>query len=297
MFARLILRNALRHRLRTALTVLGIFVAILAFGLLATVVDAWYAGAEGASAARLVTRNAVSLVFPLPLTHREKLRQIEGVSRVSTANWFGGIYVSPRNFFPQFAVDAQTYFDLYPEYRVPEAEMREFLRDRKGAIVGRKLADTYGWKVGDLVPLKGTIYAGNWEFVVRGIYDGRDAGTDTAQFFLHWAYLNESVRRLLQEPWRQRPERPLVSPPVLRRLVWLRWQEPRHPGRRSVRPGLSRSKEPVVQAIFSLLCLPYSASGPVSPVRMRMTCSSSKTKILPSPIFPVLADFSIASTT
>jgi len=196
-FARLILRNALRHRLRTALTVLGIFVAILAFGLLATVVDAWYAGAEGASAARLVTRNAVSLVFPLPLTHREKLRQVEGVSRVSTANWFGGIYISPRNFFPQFAVDAQTYFDLYPEYRVPEAEMREFLRDRKGAIVGRKLADTYGWKVGDVVPLKGTIYAGNWEFVVRGIYDGRDAGTDTAQFFLHWAYLNESVRRLL----------------------------------------------------------------------------------------------------
>lgn len=196
MLIRLAVRNALRHRLRTALTVLGLVVAILAFGLLATVVDAWYAGAAGASATRLVTRNAVSLVFPLPLNYRDKIRQVDGVTGISTANWFGGVYVSERNFFPQFAVDGDTYFDLYPEYVVPEDQFRAFVRDRRGAIVGRKLADTYGWRIGDVVPLRGTIYAGNWEFVVRGIYDGRDRKTDTSQFFFHWQYLNESVRRL-----------------------------------------------------------------------------------------------------
>lgn len=196
MLIRLAVRNALRHRLRTALTVIGLVVAILAFGLLATVVDAWYAGAAGASATRLVTRNAVSLVFPLPLNYRDKIRQVDGVTGISTANWFGGVYVSERNFFPQFAVDGDTYFDLYPEYVVPEDQYRAFVRDRRGAIVGRKLADTYGWRIGDVVPLRGTIYAGNWEFVVRGIYDGRDRKTDTSQFFFHWQYLNESVRRL-----------------------------------------------------------------------------------------------------
>ncbi|MEI7967907.1 MAG: ABC transporter permease [Betaproteobacteria bacterium] len=197
MFLTLILRNALRRRLRTALTVVGLFVAVLAFGLLATVVDAWYAGADGASDRRLVTRNAVSLSFPLPSTYRDKLRRVEGVTGVTTANWFGGVYITERNFFPQFAVDGETYFELYPEYRVSEEALRAFQRDRKGAIVGRKLADSYGWKSGDVVPLRGTIYAGNWEFVVRGIYEGRDARTDTSQFFFHWSYLNENVRRLL----------------------------------------------------------------------------------------------------
>jgi len=197
MFFKFVLRNTLRHRLRTALTALGIVVAILAFGLLSTVIDAWYSGANTASSSRLVTRSAVSLVFPLPTTYREKLRQVDGVTGVAGANWFGGIYVSPKNFFPQFAVDPEPYFALYPEYRMPEQQFRDFVVDRKGAVVGRKLADTHGWKVGDVVPLRGTIYPGNWEFVVRAIYDGRDSKVDTSQFFIHWDYLNERIRVLL----------------------------------------------------------------------------------------------------
>jgi putative ABC transport system permease protein len=197
MFLKFVLRNALRHRLRTALTGLGIFVAILAFGLLSTVIDAWYSGANSASSSRLITRSAVSLVFPLPMTYREKLRQIDGITGVAGANWFGGVYVSPKNFFPQFAVDPEPYFALYPEYRMPEQQFRDFVLDRKGAIVGRKLADTYGWKVGDVVPLRGTIYPGNWEFVVRAVYDGRDSKVDTSQFFFHGEYLNERVRKLM----------------------------------------------------------------------------------------------------
>ncbi|MCK6373847.1 MAG: ABC transporter permease [Zoogloea sp.] len=193
-FLRLIFRNAWRHRLRSGLTVLGMVVAILAFGLLGTVVDAWYAGAEGAAANRLITRSSISLVFPLPLTYKDKIRAVDGVRDLSWANWFGGIYKEPKNFFAQFAVDGESYFRLYPEFVVPEAQMRDFLRDRKGCIVGRKLADTYGFKVGDTLTLKGTIYAGNWDFVVRGIYDGAKKGTDQSQMFLHWAYLNEVVK-------------------------------------------------------------------------------------------------------
>src|SRR6266536_666161 len=112
----LVIKNALRHKLRTALTIVGIVVAIAAFGLLRTVVDAWYAGANASSSARLVTRSSVSLVFSLPLTYAQKIRQVSGVSGLSWANWFGGVYISERNFFPQFAVDAETYFDLYPEF-------------------------------------------------------------------------------------------------------------------------------------------------------------------------------------
>jgi putative ABC transport system permease protein len=194
-YFKLVLRNSLRHKLRTALTALGLLVAFLAFGLLQTVVDAWYAGADMAAPTRLVTRNAISLTFPLPIAYRDKIRSVEGVRAVSYANWFGGIYQEPKNFFPQLAIDPETYFSIYREYRVPEEELKAFLRDRKGAVIGRKLAEAYGFRVGDTVPLQGTIYPGTWEFTVRGIYDGAEPKTDTSQFFFHWDYLNESVKR------------------------------------------------------------------------------------------------------
>jgi len=192
---RLIARNALRHKLRTALTVVGIVVAITAFGLLRTIVDAWYAGANASSSARLVTRSAVSLVFSLPLTYAQKIRQVPGVRSVSWANWFGGVYVSERNFFPQFAIDAPTYLDMYPEFILSPAERKAFMTDRKGAVVGRKLAEQYGWSVGDVIPLRGTIYPGNWSFTLRGIYDA-EQGVDQSTFFFHWDYLNEAIKRI-----------------------------------------------------------------------------------------------------
>lgn len=194
MLLALIFRNAFRHKLRTLLTIVGLTVAVLAFGLLSTVVDAWYAGAEGASNARLIVRNSISLVFPLPLTYRQKIRQIEGVRAITTANWFGGIYKEPKNFFPQFAVEASTYLDLYPEFVLSEIERKDFLHDRKGAIVGQKLAAAYGFKVGDTVTLKGTIFPGQWNFVIRGIYTGRDTKTDLSQMLFHWEYLNETMK-------------------------------------------------------------------------------------------------------
>ena len=196
LLSRLVAKNAIRHKLRTALTMVGIVVAITAFGLLRTIVDAWYAGANASSSARLVTRSSVSLVFSLPLTYAQKIRQVPGVQSVAWANWFGGVYISERNFFPQFAIDAPSYLEMYPEFILSSAERKAFLTDRKGAIVGRKLAEQYGWKIGDAIPLRGTIYTGAWTFTLRGIYDGADKGTDQSTMFMHWELLNETIKKV-----------------------------------------------------------------------------------------------------
>lgn len=191
----LLLRNVWRQKGRAVLTFFGLLVATLAFGLLSTVVSAWYAGAEGASNARLITRNAISLVFPLPISHADRIRQVEGVSSLSWANWFGGIYKEPKNFFPQFAIQPESYLNAYPEYLLTETERTNFLKDRRAVVIGRKIANSYGLKVGDNLTLKGTIYPGDWEFQVAGIYEGRQTSTDTAQLFFHWDYLNEEAKR------------------------------------------------------------------------------------------------------
>ena len=192
---RLLLKNAFRHKLRTGLTMVGLVVAICAFGLLRTIVDAWYAGVEGSSSTRLITRSNISLTFALPLNYGQRLRAVEGVQQVSWANWFGGIYITERNFFPQFAVDPVSYLALYPEYRIADAQKLAFYRDRQGAVVGRKLADKFGWKVGDQIPLRGTIYPGTWTFNLRGIWDGADAKTDESQMLVHWGFINETIRQ------------------------------------------------------------------------------------------------------
>ncbi len=192
---KLLFKNAFRHRLRTSLTLLSIAVAIMAFGLLRTVVSAWYSGVETSSASRLITRNAVSLIFPLPLAYKDRIRQVEGVTQVSYGNWFGGIYIDRKNFFPNLAVEARTYLDLYPEFILSPAQRAAFLRDRKGAMAGRKLAEKFKWKIGDLITLQGTIFPGNWEFVLRGLYRGRDENVDETQLFFHWDYLNETLRK------------------------------------------------------------------------------------------------------
>ena len=193
---KIIFKNAFRHKLRTGLTILSITIAILAFGLLRTVISAWYAGSEASSAYRLITRNAISITFPLPLSYKEKIRQVEGVSAVSYGNWFGGIYIEEKNFFVNLALDARTFLELYPEFVFSPAEKAAFLRDRKACAVGRKLADRFGWKIGDTIVLKGSIYPGNWEFTLRAIYHGKDKTTDEAQFFLHFDYLNETMKKL-----------------------------------------------------------------------------------------------------
>jgi putative ABC transport system permease protein len=194
-FLQLVFRNAFRARLRAGLTVLGLVIALVAFGVLQTMVRAWYQGADAASPTRLVTRNSISLVFPLPIYYRDKIRALEGVRGVAISNWFGGIWRDERSFFAQFAVDGDNFFRMYPEFVFDPAEYRDYLRDRSGAAIGRQLANQHGFKLGDRIPIRGTIYPGNWEFTVRAIFDGRDETTVTRQMYFHVDLINERLKQ------------------------------------------------------------------------------------------------------
>lgn len=194
-YLKLIFKNVFRAKLRSSLTIIGLVIAIVAFGLLQTVVDAWFAGSNASSASRMVTRNAISLVFPMPTYYRERMRAVNGVKSVTLLNWFGGVYKEPKNFFPQFAVDHENFFDLYPEFIMPVDQLLAFKRDRQGAAVGRKLADEFGWKVGDTIPIRGTIFPGTWSFTLRAIFDAKDETTITRQMYFHWDYINEYLKQ------------------------------------------------------------------------------------------------------
>ena len=199
MIIKLIARNVFRHKLRAILTILGVAIAVSSFGFIRTVITAWYIGVEASSSNRIVTRNAISIGFPLPLAYKNKLESTPDVLEVTYANWFGGIYKDPGNFFAQFAVDPVSYFNIYSEYKVRPEEMQAFLKDRSGAIVGQKLVERYGWKVGDIVPIKGTIYEGDWDFTIRGIYKGTKKSADESTFFFHWKYLDERVAEIFPD--------------------------------------------------------------------------------------------------
>jgi putative ABC transport system permease protein len=196
-FLPLILRNLLRKKTRTLLTIGSIAVALFLFGLLVTIETGLKAGVGVAGANRLVIRNRISLIMPLPFSYQERIRQIPHVNEVAFASWFGGVYQDQRNFFPQFAIDPDTWKAVYPEYLVPEDQWLAFLDDREGAVVGRGLAERFEWKVGDRIPIQGTIFAGTWEFNIRAIYDGARREDDTSQFWFHWEYLDE--RSLIME--------------------------------------------------------------------------------------------------
>jgi putative ABC transport system permease protein len=193
---KLIIKNSLRHKLRTILTILGISIAVFAFGLLRTVVTAWNAGVEASSANRLITRQAVSFIFTLPLAYRDQISNIPGVDEVTYANWFGGVYIDKTQFFARLAVDAETIFNVYPEFLISDEEYQTFLRERNSCIIGQEIAKQYNLKVGDLMSIEGDIYPGDWQFVVRGIYKPRDKTTDGTQMLFHWNYLNERMKEL-----------------------------------------------------------------------------------------------------
>jgi putative ABC transport system permease protein len=189
-----IFRNLFRKKTRTILTIGSIAVALFLFGLLVAIENALNAGVDIAGVDRLIVRNKISLIMPLPLSYQERLRQIDHVTEATHASWFGGIYQDQKNFFPQFAIDTETYRDIFPEFEIPDDEWQDFLDDREGAVVGRGTADRFGWKLGDRIPLQGTIWTGTWEFNIRAIYDGTRGGDDESQFWFHWKYLEERRR-------------------------------------------------------------------------------------------------------
>lgn len=192
---KLIFKNSLRHKLRTTLTIFGIAIAVTAFGLLRTVVTAWNAGVESSAANRLIVRQAVSFIFPLPLAYRDRIAKVPGVETVSYQNWFGGVYIDKNQFFARLAVDPNTLLDVYPEYVIPPDQYEQFKKERNSCIIGRDIAERYHLKIGDIMPVEGDIYPGKWEFVVRAIYQPRDKTVDASQMLFHWDYINERMEQ------------------------------------------------------------------------------------------------------
>jgi putative ABC transport system permease protein len=196
---KLIFKNAFRHKLRTLLTIIGISIAVLAFGLLRTVVSAWYAGVEASAADRLITRHAVSFIMPLAYAYRDKIAKVPGVEIVSYANWFGGVYIDKTQFFARMGVDPDTYFNVYPEFLISPEELENFKKERNACIIGEAIAKQYNLKIGDLMPLEGDIYPGQWEFVVRGIYHPKTTSVDGSQMLFSWDYLNQRMEQEMPE--------------------------------------------------------------------------------------------------
>jgi len=185
--------NLRRKKIRTALTLGSFMVALALFGLLQVLQGAFQRNVDTAGADRLVVISKVSLIVTLPLSYRDRILQVPGVKEVTYSNWFGGVYQDPKNFFPQFAIDDATYRNMFTEFSVSDAEWNAYLADGEGAIVGEKTANRFGWKVGDRIPLMGTIFPGTWEFNIDGIYHGKRPQDDTTQFWFHWKRLDEAA--------------------------------------------------------------------------------------------------------
>jgi putative ABC transport system permease protein len=190
-----IFRNLFRKKTRTILTIGSIAVALFLFGLLVTIERSLNGGVDVAGVDRLIVRNRTSLIMPLPFSYQERLRQMDHVSEATFASWFGGIYQEPKNFFAQFAIDTETYRTVFPEYKIPDDQWQDFLADREGAVVGRETADRFDWEVGDRIPLQAPIWGGTWEFNIRAVYEGTEAGHDESLFFFQGKYLEE------RRPW------------------------------------------------------------------------------------------------
>ena len=191
----LVWRGLMRRKLRTLFTALSIFIAFVLFGALMALKVAFGMGVELAGQDRLVMIQKVSFIQPLPVAYKGRIAATAGVASVTHSSWFGGIYQDPKNFFAQFAVEPEAWLEMYPEYVLPEDQKRAWFANRTGVVVGRALADRFGWKIGDRVPLQPTVWRkaddSPWTFTIDGIYEAGTRGTDTTQFFMHYDYLNE----------------------------------------------------------------------------------------------------------
>jgi len=192
----LLWKSLWRKKIRTLFTIGSLFIAFFLFGLLMAIRTAFSFGVEIAGVDRLVLIHKVSLIMPLPISYQSQLQNTPGVEVATHNTWFGGVYQDPANFFAQIVVDPEPFMKIYPEYILPPDQMKAWLADRQGAIVGADLAERFGWKIGDRVPLQATIWQPKggglaWEFNIAGIYDG-EQGVDKTQFFFRYDYLDEN---------------------------------------------------------------------------------------------------------
>ena len=194
-FGRLIFANLFRKKVRLLLTIGSFAVALFLFAFLAVVKDAFGRGSDVAGADRLIIINRVSIIQPLPLSYRDKILRIPGVKVITHNNWFGGVYQDEKNFFPQYVIDVENQRQVFPELIVPDDQWADFLKDRRGAVVGAGLAKRFGWKMGDHIPIKNSLFGGaaTWDFNIDGIYHGKRPQDDETQFWFQWDYFEERM--------------------------------------------------------------------------------------------------------
>jgi putative ABC transport system permease protein len=194
-FLPLVLANLGRHKRRTLLTIASVALALFLFASLQTVVTTLERASQFGSARRLVMTNASGFILPLPLSYANRISAAQGISNVTWANWFGGKYGDNTGFFAQFAVDPKSYLEMYPEMVIPEDQKQAFLRERTAALVGVRLLDKFGWKVGQNITLQGTIFPGDWTFTIRGVYTPSDPVLNDDMMLFHHEYLEERIGR------------------------------------------------------------------------------------------------------
>ena len=191
----LVWRNLWRRKVRTTFTLLSIFIAFLLFGLLMTIRTTFSMGVDLAGLDRLMVIHKISIIMPLPSSYQQQLKSVPGVQTVTHNTWFGGVYQDPANFFSSIAIEPEPYMGMYPEVHLPPEQMKAWLADRQGAVVGVDLAKRFGWKIGDRIPLKSFYRLKNggdtWEFNLVGLYDG-EPGLDKTSFFFRYDYLDEA---------------------------------------------------------------------------------------------------------
>lgn len=194
-FRSLIFANLFRKKVRLVLTVGSFSIALVLFTFLAVVNSAFSRGIDIAGADRLVIVNRIGLIQTMPISYGDQIRQIPGVKYVTQDHWFGGVYQDEKNFFPQFAIDVENHRKVYPEFIVPDDQWNTFVKDQQGAIVGARTAKRFGWKVGDRIPIKNTLYGPTktWEFNLDGIYHTAKESGDESQFWFQWKLFDENV--------------------------------------------------------------------------------------------------------
>jgi putative ABC transport system permease protein len=193
-FVGLVLKSARRSKRRTTLTVLSVAIAVFLFASLRAVLDGFNAATEASSSTRVITIRSTSMIFNMPTSHVDAIRTVAGVQDVTWANWFGGIYKDPKNFFANIAIDPESYLRMYPEVVLSPEEKKAFLDDRTGCIVGSALVKRFDWHVGDKIVLKpGIPYYGtqDYPFTIRGIYKSTASNVDDQTMFFHWKYVDE----------------------------------------------------------------------------------------------------------
>lgn len=195
-FLSLIVKNSLRNRRRSFLTIFSLSISLCLLGVMMALYYALFFGAPAqAQARRVVTRHKVSIVFQMPIYYREQIRKIRGVEEVAIWQWYGGVYKDARdqrNFFPRIGIEADKLFQVYLDYKIPDDQKRAFIQDPAGCVVGKSLADRFGFKVGDKILIKGDIFPFDLDLTIRGIYSSDETSDESLWF--NFKYLENALR-------------------------------------------------------------------------------------------------------